>query len=503
MDVEKSTGRSLSRREFLKAGAGVGVGAALSGLVARNAMAVPSKGRKKAGKDEGGYGPLRPAGPELTLPAGFTYVMFGVEGSKMSDGNPTPKGHDGMAAFPLPNGNVRLIRNHEDRDNALNATVKGDPSTAYDSKGGGGTTSLEVRPGGNRELVKDFQSLNGTIVNCAGGPTPWGTWMTCEETTAGQTQGWNKDHGYIYEVPVSAENEVEAVPHKAMGRFVHEAAAVDPKTGIVYETEDRNTAGFYRFIPGRGRNHSNNEGNHGNQSNNGGNQGNNEGNHGNQSNNGGHRSERDGGLSEGRLQMLAVRKRPNYNTTSGQRVGEHLHAVWVDIDNPDPPEAETNSLAVFEQGQAKGGAIFTRLEGCWYGDGSIFFHSTDGGDAELGQVWEYRPRGRSGNGTLTLLFESKSPEMLDAPDNITVSPRGGLAICEDGDNGNYVRGLTMDGKIFDFAQNITNDREFAGATFSPDGETLFVNIQGDLSVGGPGNKGMTFAIWGPWEDGAL
>ncbi len=462
MDVEKSTGRALSRRDFLKAGAGVGVGAALSGLVARNALAVPSRERNQAGKEDGGYGPLQPAGPELALPAGFTYVMFGVEGSEMSDGNPTPKAHDGMAAFALPNGNVRLIRNHEDRDNAANAEINGDPSTAYDSKGGGGTTSLEVEPFGNRELVKDFVSLNGTIVNCAGGPTPWDTWMTCEETTAGETQGWNKDHGYIYEVPVSAEDEVQAVPHKAMGRFVHEAAAVDPKTGYVYMTEDRGTAGFYRFIPNSA-----------------------------------------GDLaSGGRVQMLKVKTRPNYNTTSGQRVDKPLPVEWVDIENPDPAEAETDPLAVFKQGQEKGGAIFSRLEGCWYGDGSIFFHATDGGDAELGQVWEYRPRGRSG-GQLILLFESKSPEMLDAPDNVTVSPRGGLAICEDGDNGNFVRGLTTDGKIFDFAQNITNDREFAGATFSPDGETLFVNIQGDLSVGGPGNKGMTFAIWGPWEDGAL
>ena len=462
MQEEQVVRRGMSRKDFLAAGAGASVGAVLSGLVARNAMAVPSKGRKQAGKDEGGYGPLQPAGPELALPTGFTYHMFGVEGSEMSDGNPTPKGHDGMAAFALPNGNVRLIRNHEDRDNPVNSEVNGDPSTAYDSKGGGGTTSLEVKPSGNRELVKDFVSLNGTIVNCAGGPTPWDTWMSCEETTAGETQGWNKDHGYIYEVPVSAEDEVQAVPHKAMGRFVHEAAAVDPKTGYVYMTEDRGTAGLYRFIPNI-----------------------------------------PGDLSSGgRVQMLKIKARPNYNTTSGQRVDKPLPVEWVDIENPDPAAAETDPLAVFKQGQAEGAAIFSRLEGCWYGDGSIFFHATDGGDAELGQVWEYRPRGRSG-GQLILIFESKSPEMLDAPDNVTVSPRGGLAICEDGDNGNFVRGLTQDGKIFDFAQNITNDREFAGATFSPNGETLFVNIQGDLSVGGPGNKGMTFAIWGPWEEGAL
>ena len=95
--------------------------------------------------------------------------------------------------------------------------------------------------------------------------------------------------------------------------------------------------------------------------------------------------------------------------------------------------------------------------------------------------------------------------MLDAPDNITVSPRGGIVICEDGGGQQYLRGLTQRGEIFDFALNTVNDREFAGATFSPDGETLFVNSQGDTS--GPGRPeiepGMTFAIWGPWEEGAL
>ncbi|MGH3090498.1 MAG: alkaline phosphatase PhoX [Rubrobacteraceae bacterium] len=461
MKSSSDTGRHFSRREFLFAGAGAGVGAALSGLVARNAMAQPSRDRRPAGPGEGGYGPLQPAGPELALPAGFTYRMFGVEGTIMSDGDPTPKGHDGMAAFELPNGNVRLIRNHEDRDNALTAAVKGNPDTAYDEKGPGGTTSLEVEPDGDRELARDFQSLNGTIVNCAGGPTPWNTWISCEETTAGETQGWTQDHGYNFEVPADADDEVEADPLRAMGRFVHEAVAVDPNTGFVYQTEDRGTAGFYRFIP----------------------------------------DER-GDMASGRLQMLAVRGRPNYNTTSGQQVGRPLPVEWVDIEDPDPPEAETNSLAVFQQGFADGGALFSRLEGCWRGDGSIFFHATDGGDAELGQVWEYRPRGRSG-GQLILIFESESPEMLDAPDNITVSPRGGIVICEDGDGEQFLRGLTPEGNIFDFALNIKNDREFAGACFSPDGETLFVNIQGDTREPGPGNLGMTFAIWGPWEDGAL
>ncbi|MDQ3090188.1 MAG: PhoX family protein [Actinomycetota bacterium] len=461
---------TISRRGLLGRGAAVAGGAAVStsaaqALMSRNAYAAPGN-RGRAGKGDGGYGPLQPAGPELALPAGFTYVKFGVEGSIMSDGNPTPKAHDGMAALPLPNGNVRLIRNHEDRDTAANSIVKGDPSTAYDKRGGGSTTSLEVEPGGDRELVRDFISLNGTIVNCAGGPTPQNSWITCEETTAGQTQGFAEDHGYNFEVPASAEDEVDAVPLKAMGRFVHEAIAVDPRTGIVFETEDRGTSGFYRFIP-----------------------------------------DSEGDLTAGRLQMLAIKGRPNYDTRTGQRVGKPLPVRWVDIEDPDPSAAETNPLAVFEQGKEEGGATFSRLEGCWYGDGSVFFSSTDGGEKELGQVWQYRPRGNSG-GQLILLFESRSADQLDAPDNVTVTPGGGIILCEDGDGDQFLRGLTQRGRIFDFAQNINNDpddaREFAGATFSPDGDTLFVNIQGDTrGPGSPDELGMTFAIWGPFEDGAL
>ena len=127
------------------------------------------------------YGPLAPAGPELALPAGFEYAVIGVEGTPMADGRPTPRAHDGMGAFPLPNGNIRLVRNHEDRDRATVATPKGDPTLAYDPSGGGSATSLEIGrmcayPGTitGVEVVRDFVSLSGTIVNCNGAPTPWG-----------------------------------------------------------------------------------------------------------------------------------------------------------------------------------------------------------------------------------------------------------------------------------------------------------------------------------------
>jgi uncharacterized protein len=193
---------------------------------------------------------------------------------------------------------------------------------------------------------------------------------------------------------------------------------------------------------------------------------------------------------------MAIRDHANYDTRKGQKVNEPLRITWVDIDDPDPANAEADSLAVYKQGPAKGGAIFTRLEGIWYGNGGFFFISTNGGDAGLGQVWQFRPRGASG-GQLSLLFESPGESVLDGPDNICVAPGGGLVLCEDGDDEQFLRGLTPRGQIFDFAKNIVagfDDQEFAGATYSPDGETLFVNIQ---------TPGLTFAIWGPWEDGVL
>jgi secreted PhoX family phosphatase len=383
----------------------------------------------------------------------------------MSDGHPTPRAHDGMAAF-RHKGKIRLVRNHEiNNRSGKPGLCIGNKDHAYDPLAGGGTSTLTVDPK-TRELLSDYISLSGTLQNCAGGPTPWGSWITCEETILGKTsiktsQGeslgsFEQNHGYCFEVPALSDKPASPIPLKQMGRFVHEAIAVDPKSGIVYLTEDIGTAGFYRFLPNRKEK-----------------------------------------LAEGgRLQMLAVKGKPEYDARMAQKVGAKIPVVWVDIANPDPPEADSDPLAVYKQGKAKGGATFTRLEGCWYGDKRIFFTSTSGGDKRLGQVWEYQPDGKT-EGTLVLLFESPGAEVLDMPDNITVSPRGGLVLCEDGSREEYIRGLTRDGRIFDFAKNIVpgfEQNEFAGATFSPDGETLFVNIQ---------TPGITFAIWGPWKDGAL
>jgi hypothetical protein len=293
------------------------------------------------------------------------------------------------------------------------------------------------------------------MVNCAGGPTPWGSWISCEETTTGISAGYTRPHGYCFEVPARADRPVDPIPLRAMGRFVHEAVAVDPAMGIVYLTEDRVASGLYRFHPTR-----------------------------------------PGDLAEGgRLEMLAIRDRPHFDTRRGQTAFDALPVTWVPIEDPDPADAETNAESVRQQGFRLGGATFARLEGAWFGDGRLYITATNGGDRRFGQVWEYRPD--AGGGWLRLIYESADPLLLVGPDNLCISPAGGLVICEDGPEVQHIRGLTAGGEIFDFARNAVTafeESEFAGATFSPDGRTLFVNIQG---------PGLTLAIWGDWSSGPL
>jgi secreted PhoX family phosphatase len=382
----------------------------------------------------------------LELPEGFRYVKFGEENELMSNGGRTPPAHDGMAAFNGPRSTVRLVRNHE-----VGGRRRAFGGSAYDPLGGGGTVTLVFDPRTGR-LLFSHPSLTGTVSNCAGGSTPWGSWISCEETTVGPGDGFERPHGYCFEVPAGAGSPVRAVPLKEMGRFVHEAVCVNPKTGAVFLTEDRETAGFYRFSP----------------------------------------KVRGTLAAGGRLEMLAITGRPDYDTRTRQQRDRVLPVQWVEIPDPDPHDAGTNPLAVFHQGRSRGGALFGRLEGCFWHRGRALVVSTTGGDAGWGQVWQYRPD--SGGGSLSLLFESPAAGVLQQPDNVTATPRGGLLLCENGPGTNYLRGLTPGGQIFSFARNAFSNGEFAGATFSPDGKVLFVNVQ---------RPGMTFAITGPWHRGQL
>ncbi len=507
---------SVDRRSFLKAG-GVTAGALLgsTGLQAismRMAEAAPGNGRRRNSRAD--YGPIAPARAVntrevwLSLPRGFEYSVFSKTGSTMTDGRLAPRSHDGMGAFGSSAGIVSLIRNQEIRFNRGPEFSQGqftiEPAPdAYDRAAEGGTTTLRFdarqfhSPSGG--LVQDFVSLTGTVVNCAGGIAYGGAgWLTCEEIVQeeagaapiGTVARTERKHGYVYLTPLrgpTAGNPAASQPFVEMGRFAHEAAAVDDRTGIVYMTEDAGSgrgSGFYRFVP----------------------------------------NDRADLAQGGVLQILGIKGRPSQDLREGQRPGRPLPVQWITIQEPNPTGDAPN--AVFVEGFAAGAAKFNRLEGCWDGSGSIFFASTSGGDAKngdvnsdgfeegYGQIWEYVPRGAS-SGQLVLLYESPDGDVLDSPDNIVVSPRGGLVLCEDdsssanlnqndvseffGEDKNRLVGLTLQGTAFPFAENIVNDSELAGACWSDDGEFLFVNIFGYDEEG----SGGTLAITGPWERGAL
>jgi secreted PhoX family phosphatase len=445
-----------TRRQFLRNSTAIAIG--FSGL-----QTLSARLEKKDSLRTEGYGPLLPDKAKvLELPKGFSYKIISKAGEKMDDGLILPGKPDGMAAFPGPNGTTILIRNHEispavnpslgafGKQNALltdairakmyDADTKLKEGSTAACLGGTSTMVYDTK---SHKVVRQFLSLAGTLKNCAGGLTPWGSWITCEETTDRTSKTLAQDHGYNFEVPVTAKPTLtKAVPLKAMGRFNHEAVAVDPKAGIVYETEDRGDGLIYRFIP-----------------------------------------KVKGQLAKGgKLQALAVDGLPSLDTRNWEKqsveVGAKLPVKWLDMDNVESPKDDLR-----QRGFKKGAAQFARGEGMWYSRDSIYFACTNGGKKKNGQVWRL-----TGN-TLELFAEPNDEALCDNCDNLTVAPWGDLILCEDGGAEQFLVGITPEGKFFKLGRNAKSNSEFAGACFSPDGTTLFVNIQ---------HAGFTLAVTGPW-----
>ncbi len=452
-----------TRRDFLKNASIVSLGfLGLHRMIETQAWAASTVG----------YGPLQPD-PQgiLSLPKGFSYRVIFKQGTPMTDGFLSPELPDGMAAFAGGKDQVILIRNHEISPGSDKGPYGQDPQLlkkidrrkVYDFGSGltpsaGGTTTL-VYNEKTGQVETSYLSLTGTNRNCAGGMTPWNSWITCEENTNRADGTMEKDHGFNFEVPASTKISLtDPVPLKDMGRFNHEAVAVDPSTSIVYQTEDRPDGLIYRYVPRVPQQL--------------------------------HKG--------GKLQVLALKAQNSFDTrnwpdltTPKMTQNQPMEVSWLDIDKVLSPEDDLRY-----RGFDKGAARFARGEGMWYGKGEIFFACTNGGAISSGQIFRYLPspyegtsREKEAPGKLELFLETQDTNILKSCDNLTVSPWGDLVICED-DPHPFLVGITPQGQCYKLGENVGFPSELAGGVFSPSGQTYFVNIQG---------AGLTLAITGPWK----
>ena len=338
-------GRGMGRRHFLK-----------SGLTTAAVSLIPLQFLSRGGifpaafAADSPYGPLSLVPDDVTgtsylkLPPGFSYMSYGSVGSLMDDGIATPGQHDGMGVCRVEDDRIYLVRNHEVYPGASLGNGKTAPRAAYTGTGNNLESVYDSRaPGGATVIVFDAlkerwesarAGIAGTLTNCAGGPTPWGTWLTCEEDTDSKSSGYNQNHGFVFEVRTD-DTPSSRLPLKAMGRFKHEAAAVVDRPGTaqhgyVYLTEDNSSdpCGFYRFVPSVV-----------------------------------------GDLSAGgTLQMLKIKGISKANMS--RQTAKRWEVEWVKVPEP-------TKTGVFGRGKTNGGAIFTKLEGAWYGkaDHSLWFLS--------------------------------------------------------------------------------------------------------------------------------
>ncbi|BFV56787.1 PhoX family protein [Kitasatospora sp. CMC57] len=479
---------SLSRRDFVNRSTAIGAGVLIAGsaevlATAPGAVAAPSGGEAPAAESAEaarcatGYGELLPD-PDgiLALPRGFKYQVITYTGkTKLVTGESTPSNHDGTAAFDGPRGGTVLVNNHEIRGPRTNFPhpVPLLDGHVYDPGAGGGCTVVEVRKNGKE--VREWVGIAGTSTNCAGGATPWGTWLTGEETEdkAGQN-GMTKDHGYIFEVdPHDQDANRDPQPIKALGRYAHEAVVVDQKRGHLYLTEDASNPNglLFRWTPPAGFKH-------------------------------GKGKLRKLAADAGKLEAFKVFDSHGTfvdDLSRVTKVGSTYGVDWVNV-----PDRDAKTVSVRKQFAAGEVTRSRKLEGMWWGDGGFYFVSsfarTESPVQHDGQVWFYEPNRRTI--TLKVLLGVNTDVAgdhgnFDGPDNITVSPYGGLVIAEDGEGVQHLFGTTEDGRTYPIARNDLNIgtaekpefSEFTGVTFSEDGHTLFANIQ---------EPGIMLAITGPW-----
>lgn len=507
---------SGSRRSLLKGGAAA-VAAAFGGPIAALASraAAASEACVPAGASvqvASPYGAIAPVNdlttglPLIQLPAGFSYKSYGWRGDVMSDGLVTPGAHDGMGVVRAKRVGrsleIVLVRNHEQATSTSAAGVIG-ASLSSVAKYDTGRTGSNYQIGGNTNLVwrdgnwvESFASLGGLYRPCAGGATNWDSWLSNEELRSNSVSDTGKRHGYIFEVPADPTAQpVNADPIVAMGRMAHEASALDPDTGIWYLTEDQGNANtLYRFLP----------------------------------------TNPDGGFNSlhagGRLQGLKVKGVANADLRFPTLCQEYA-VEWVDIANPDLDGANLSTVngsvaasGPYIQAYANGAAIFGANEGCWVANGTVYFtdKQVSTSPRRYGRIWALD----IDTGILKAILVLDDITVGNSPDNLCVSPRGGVLFNEDGGSSGLnaagqtvsvtaqrLMALRTDGKSYVFAAHNYNfsaaqvaavgkpgaptgnqrNTEWAGTCFSPDGRVLFANLY----------TGVTLAISGPWAKGTL
>ena len=461
----------LNRRQLLQkgaAGAGLVVVGNLGGLFPSIARAGSPTGKRlvrggnlaTARSISRGYGRLVPDPNKLLdLPEGFSYTIISEAGKPTTDGGVIPDRFDGTGLFTKDTSTF-LVRNSEqgadDPEEPITFKAESAAEFTYDPSSFGGTTTVELDA--DLKVVNEYVSLAGTDNNCAGGITPWGTWLTCEETEDTIDDGFEKDHGFVFEVdPFNAENNTAPTPLEGLGRFAHEAVSVDPATGILYLTEDASEPHglLYRATPTNAT--------------------------------GAYGSLREGATLEALVATLDGGFIADLSEIT--EIGTTLSTEWTAIIDPLAADASTR-VQVSKVTRSR------KLEGTWWGtdagyiacsyaridDGSVNEHD--------GQIWKLDPVANTLE--LQVIFGvNPDPESdnFDGPDNITVAPWGGLVLCSDGEGVQHLYTVSADGEPAIFGKNVRDDGEFTGAAFSADGTTLFVNLQ---------EPGTTFAITGPW-----